>query len=85
MEIICQSCAMPIEQDEMKGTNADGSKSNEYCNYCYQNGKFTSEATMEEMIEICIPPTIKVGVYKDEKSARDSMLAFFPSLNRWKK
>jgi hypothetical protein len=37
----CQSCGMPMDQDTGKGgTNSDGSKSEKYCSYCYQEGKF---------------------------------------------
>jgi hypothetical protein len=37
----CQSCGMPLKKDpERGGTNADGSKSNIYCSYCYAGGKF---------------------------------------------
>jgi len=76
---------MPIEDDTLKGTNKDGSKNQEYCTYCYQNGEFTSQVTLEEMVEICIPPTVKEGVYPDEETARKSMMEFFPKLKRWQK
>ena len=36
------------------GTEADGTKSREYCNYCYENGAFTANCTMEEMIDFCV-------------------------------
>jgi hypothetical protein len=39
--LICQSCGMPLEKEADYGTNADGSKSNEYCVYCFKDGKFT--------------------------------------------
>ena len=42
----CQSCAMPLNP-EVLGTNADGSKNEDYCTYCYQNGAFASECTMQ--------------------------------------
>ena len=48
----CQSCGMPLT-DEVLGTNADGSKNEDYCMYCYRDGKFLQECTMEEMIEHC--------------------------------
>ncbi|HPD44584.1 MAG TPA: zinc ribbon domain-containing protein [Candidatus Woesebacteria bacterium] len=32
---------MPAPKPENFGTNADGSKSEEYCQYCFQSGKFT--------------------------------------------
>ena len=45
----CQSCGMPLTEDVL-GTNADGSKNKDYCMYCYRDGKFLQECTMEEMI-----------------------------------
>lgn len=85
MQQICQSCAMPIEDGNLKGTNKDGSKNDDYCTYCYQNGEFTSDATMEEMVEICIPHTINASVYPDEETARKEMTAIFSQLKRWDK
>ena len=46
----CQSCGMPLSEDVL-GTNADGSKNEDYCMYCYKDGKFLQDCTMEEMIE----------------------------------
>lgn len=47
---ICQSCSMPIIKDDLKGTETDGSKSQKYCIYCYENGGFTApNMTMEQM------------------------------------
>ena len=41
---------MPLN-DENRGTNADGSRSEDYCMYCYKNGAFTQDFTMGQMIE----------------------------------
>ena len=48
----CQSCGMPLSANVL-GTEADGSKNEEYCMYCYMNGKFLQDCTMDEMIEHC--------------------------------
>ena len=48
----CQSCGMPLT-DTNKGTNSDGSLNNEYCSYCYQEGQFTQDFNMSQMIEFC--------------------------------
>ena len=48
----CQSCGMPLI-NEILGTNADGTKNEEYCSYCYKDGAFTDDLTMEEMVESC--------------------------------
>jgi hypothetical protein len=47
---MCQSCGMPMNKDPNGGgTNADGSKNNKYCSYCFQNGEFDGrETTVEE-------------------------------------
>jgi hypothetical protein len=35
------------------GTEKDGSKSKDYCGYCYRDGEWTNpNATMEQMLEI---------------------------------
>lgn len=81
----CQSCGIPLIYDFQKGTRTDGSLCEDYCTHCYQNGKFTSECTMEEMIEFCIPFEIKSGVYKDENTAREQMTHYFKTLKRWAK
>ena len=81
-EKYCQSCAMPMgETDEMYGYNIDGSKNEDYCKYCFENGKFTQECTMEEMIEICIPYMIKQGMSEEE--ARKIMKNCLLKLKRW--
>lgn len=60
---ICQSCGMPLKADPEKGgTNADGSKSDIYCSYCYQNGKFLYEGTdVKEFQEFCRKKMIESG------------------------
>ena len=84
----CQSCGMPLNE-ENRGTNADGSKNDDYCMYCYQNGKFTNDCTMDEMIEFCAQFVDEVNknmpkpMTKDEY--KDMMRQYFPMLKRWKK
>lgn len=50
MQKICQSCGMPMKDESIYGTNADGSKNSDYCIYCYKDGKFLQDCTMDEMI-----------------------------------
>ena len=45
---VCQSCGMIMKESE-RGTNLDGSISEDYCKYCFTNGKFGKDETMEEM------------------------------------
>lgn len=85
MEAYCQSCGMPMAgQESLFGTNADGSKSTEYCSYCYDKGKFLATCTMDEMIEFCIPPMVENNANMTAEQARSMMKQFFPTLKRWK-
>lgn len=86
MESYCQSCGMPMgKTDEMKGTDADGSVSTEYCKYCYSDGKFMSECSLEEMVDICVPHMVANNEKMTEDTARKELNQFFPTLKRWKK
>lgn len=83
-ERFCQSCGMPMgETDELYGTEADGTKSRDYCSYCYANGAFTANCTMEEMIKFCVKPTVENVPGMTEESARAMMHEHFPQLKRW--
>lgn len=83
MNNICQSCSMQMGADD-HGKNADGSVNEDYCKYCYPNGSFGKDETMEEMIESCIPFWIHDGDAKTPQEARKKMMALFPTLKRWK-
>jgi len=51
---MCESCGMPLK-DAVNGTEADGTKNDHYCKYCFEDGAFTApNATVEEMREYSI-------------------------------
>ena len=84
----CQNCGMPLT-DEVLGTEADGSKNEEYCMYCYRDGKFLQECTMDEMIEHCAQ---FVGAFNEGNGTNISreeyigqVKMYFPQLKRWRK
>ncbi len=81
--MICQSCSMPLT-DEVLGTEQDGSKNHDYCMYCYKDGAFTGEQTMEEHIETCVPFVSNGDPWPDADTARAEMRKLFPTLKRWK-
>lgn len=80
----CQSCGMPLKQDPEKGgTNADGSKNEMYCSYCYQNGKFTQpDFTVEQMQSFCM---VKMQEMKFPKPIAWLFTRGIPKLKRWEK
>lgn len=79
----CQSCAMPLINNENYGTNKDGSENEDYCVYCYKDGAFTAECSMDEMIEFCVPHMASANAGMNEDEARKQMKTFFPTLKRW--
>ena len=77
-EKYCQCCGMPMgSTDEMYGKNKDGSTNVDYCRYCFENGAFTRDCTMDEMIEFCVPHMVKDHSDMTEDEAR-SMKSFSP-------
>ncbi|WP_240417078.1 zinc ribbon domain-containing protein [Paenibacillus periandrae] len=80
----CQSCAAPLgETNEMHGTNADGSTNPDYCKYCFADGEFTADTTMDEMIEFCVPYMVTANAGMTENEAKAQMKVLFPTLKRW--
>lgn len=81
---ICQSCGMPLKKDEDFGTNDDGTKSEDYCFHCFQNGKFLDEGiTLAEKIEKNVKFGVQMGM--PEEMARKMAAEVLPNLKRWLK
>ena len=80
---ICQSCGMPMQKDEDFGTNADGSKNEECCHFCYKDGKFTEpDITMEQKIDKVVGiATLQMNM--PEAQAREMANNIIPKLKRW--
>jgi hypothetical protein len=79
----CQSCGMPLESELLFGTKLDGSKTQEYCTYCYQNGSFTApDISLKEMLE----KSTNILIEKRGMSAMQAKMLtnmFIPKLKRW--
>ncbi len=82
MDKYCQSCGMPLTE-EVYGTNENGSLNEKYCKYCYKDGHFTSDISMEEMIDFCVPIMVKEVPGLTAENARKQMEEYFPKLERW--
>jgi len=80
---VCQSCGMDLTDENFYGKNSDGSKNENYCKYCFPNGAFSKDETLDEMVESCIPFRIKN--YPDEKAAREGIKRDLSLLERWRK
>ena len=80
-ERYCESCGMILTSADY-GSDADGSKDEHYCKWCYEQGRYTYETTMDAMIEDCAPRLAEnTGMSRDE--AVSLMGAVLPHLKRW--
>ena len=80
-EHYCESCGMILTPADY-GSDADGSKDEHYCKWCYEQGKYTYDTTMDAMIEDCAPRLAEnTGMSRDE--AVSLMGAVLPHLKRW--
>jgi len=78
----CQSCGMPLNKEENWGTNFGGSKTTEYCKFCFQDGKFSDQnLTMERVIEKSVELSKKLWMPEDK--AREIANNTIPKLKRW--
>ena len=94
----CQSCGMPLTERlrvgehrsgiNVLGTNADDSKNEEYCIYCYKDGAFTGDFTMEEMAEFCAQFVDEYNKNTGQDLSREEyknmLLQYYPNLKRWR-
>lgn len=85
-QTVCQSCWMTM-RDEFNSTNHDWTVNTTYCCYCYKDGKFTSDVTMDQMIDHCIKYLDEYngasGTQFTKEEAIVQMKDFFPTLQRW--
>ena len=86
IEKVCQSCGMPMgTTKELYGTEKDGSLSDEYCKFCYHNGEFIDDCTMEQMMQVCVDLNVSYNEFLAPEDAKKLVEGFFPSLKRWEK
>lgn len=78
---ICQSCGMPINNLNQLGTNKDGTVNYDYCKYCFENGEFIDDVSMEEYIEMCSKYGEQAGMTNEQM--KDFCVKLFPNLKRW--
>ena len=78
----CQSCSMPLDNPELQGTEKDGSKSKEYCTYCYQNGAFINANMSLERMKILVKEQMEKR--KIDASLINMAISSLPNLKRWR-
>lgn len=80
---VCQSCGMTLS-DGLYGKNADGSTSRDYCRYCFPDGKFSRDETLEEMIDSNLAFLDEINAERGTNMTREELSKLLPNLKRWK-
>lgn len=81
-EKIWQSYGIHLNSNDEFATNIDGALNDDYCKYCYKDGEFIDDVSMEEYIEMCSKYGHQAGMTNDEMKKYCQNL--FPTLKRWK-
>jgi len=72
---------MPLENENDKGTNTDGTMSEEYCIHCFKQGEFIGYQMLEEAIADSINFAEDAGMTKEEMLEYAKKV--YPTLKRW--
>ncbi len=78
--LICQCCGMPLD-DSSISKEIDGSFNEDYCKWCYTDGKFVY-TTLEELIDFLVEHMSNENWPPEQ--ARAYFEAQLPKLNYWK-
>ena len=79
---ICQSCSMPLDGEDLWGTEENGSKNAEYCKFCYKDGAFTNPGiTLDQMKSHMMKI---MGKEKLPANIVGAAISRLPHLKRWR-
>ena len=81
--LVCQCCGMPLAEDGLISTEPDGTMNEDYCKWCYNEGKF-AYTSMQQLIDFCVPMMTEQHPELTAEQARSMMEAQLPQLKHWK-
>lgn len=79
-QLICQCCGMPLD-DSTISKEPDGEFNEDYCKWCYTDGKFTY-TSKEQLIDFCAEHMSNENW--SAQQIREHMEALLPTLKYWK-
>ena len=79
-QLICQCCGMPLD-DSTISKQPDGGFNEEYCKWCYTDGKFTYD-NIDDLIAFCVEHMSNENWSAEQ--VRGYMADMLPKLNHWK-
>ena len=79
-KLVCQCCGMELD-DSIMSREKYGTKNQDYCQWCYTDGKFTY-SNKEDLIDFCVEHLSSENWSKE--SVREYMTSLLPTLKHWK-
>ncbi len=79
-QLICQCCGMPMD-DAVISRETDGAFNEEYCKWCYAEGKYTYK-NMDDLINFCAEHMANESFTSEQ--VRAYMSDMLPKLKYWK-
>jgi transcriptional regulator with XRE-family HTH domain len=80
-KLICQCCGMPLTEDSMISREPDRSFNEDYCKWCYEDGKFVY-TTKDSILDFLIDHVPNTDDISDEER-RSQFDGFLSQLKHW--
>lgn len=81
-QLVCQCCGMPLNEDGMISKEQDGSFNEEYCKWCYADGKFVYKSK-DALLDFLLSHMPNPEQTSDE-DRRVQFNGFLSQLKHWK-
>ena len=81
-QLVCQCCGMPLNEDGMISKEQDGSFNEEYCKWCYADGKFVYKSK-DALLDFLLSHMPNPEQTSDE-DRRIQFNGFLSQLKHWK-
>ena len=81
-QLICQCCGMPLEDDAIISRDSDGSLNEDYCKWCYTDGKFAYQSK-ESLLDYLVA-NMPNPDNTDEETRRNQFDLYLSQLKHWK-
>ena len=81
-QLVCQCCGMPLNDDGMISREPDGSFNEDYCKWCYTDGRFAYD-TKDSLLEFLLGHMPNPENCTDDER-RKQFDGYLSQLNHWK-
>ncbi len=80
-KLVCQCCGMPLEDDSSISREPDGGFNEDYCKWCYNDGKF-AYTSLEQLTDFLVEHMSSEQFPPEQ--ARAYFTQMLPTLDHWK-